>query len=361
MDFSEATIMRVKAQDASDTFTQACKDREQGVKEEMEALIQVFRGLLEAEGAPKAFAVTGGGYLYKKERSSIVSVSKDRLGQAVVDLTISQLRKKYKTMREEKVPTITQVVQACIQDNLEKACTNTTCKVEVVQRRPANLIETSRAPPNTDKMAQRYLMLKKRLAEMRKHKAQGRKRCADVADITEPIIQQHMEKAKVQRVRLTPLAAALTSPPFSSPVSSSSSSSLSPMQEMEEPMPELPTLLPHHEIENKMSVSTSATPEIVTVVASASSPDQPERLIEFKKRVYKSRGKSIKPKDFIQGMQRAIAKVPSPDHSTAEEAFRWWLGDGNQLLMQSILLEYTTIIDKSKAPPTEKLKLKILA
>lgn len=351
--------MRVKAQDASDTFTQACRDREQGVKEEMDGLLQVFKGLLDAEGAPPAYAVTGGGYLYRKERSSIVTISKERLGKAVMDLTLAQLRKKQKTMMEEKIPTVTQVVQACVQDNLEKACVSKTSKVEVVQRRPKGLEGAARSPESVDRMAQRYLMLKKRLSEMRKYKAQGRKRCADVADITEPIIQQHMEAAKVQRVRFTPEAAALASPTASA--SPPSTASPIPTPEHIEPLPELPTLLPHHEVENKMGAGAmSAAPAAPTVLTIATAADQPERLIEFRKRVYKSRGKSLKPKEFIQGVQRAVNKVPAPDHTTADAAFRWWLGAGNQLLMQSMLLEYTAMVDKTKAPPTEKLKVKIL-
>lgn len=356
-ELSNATLMRVRAEDSAAAFTKACSEQESEIKDQIDGLAGLFQSALsEHEPGKLLYALDNGGYLYMRTITSVRLLNEERISKAVQLIDAEQLEEVRVAMREQldRPPTFAEVVVACVHENLEDECTSTSYAPTVTQRRPKAIdpaLPSRPAPRAVSRAATNYTALKKQLTALRKHRSKGQKRVADVAALTEPVIHKYMKQKELtkQRVRLIDGAA----------VAAEEASAVdAPVAAVE--LPPMPALLPDHareDAEDAPAPKRVAAAEI-TMDAGAGAAEV-GRTIEIKRRTYTSRGKAPRIETFIDGLPEQIAKSHRKYSKGAPKQPD--LGQEEKKAILAVLLErFRTMHDAAKGKVTEKLLVKSL-
>jgi hypothetical protein len=222
-----------EAHSARQAFTSTCVDMEQAVTREADAQLQLLQTALTDSGAA-AIQLPDNSIVYIKTSRRVSPVSEGRLGAAVEALTAEQLEQAFQHAKTTGTkPTMSDVLAACVTDNLQTACLTEKHTPCVVRRRPKDLPESvipAPATPAIESVARQYQQLKSRLTAIRGHKRAGSARCRDAQRQAEPAIvdflqTHHREKQDVRFV---------------------TECSVPPAAPAGLTMPELPCLLPEH-------------------------------------------------------------------------------------------------------------------
>jgi len=347
LSFAEATIMRVRAKEEADVFMKACAERESEMADELNGIVGIFKNVL-ASGTG-AVQTADGSYLYVKTNVSTRALNEERLGVAVDNITLSQLKRAETALKDSGDVTMVHILCACVEENLEDECTRVSHAPTVSKRRPAALDPSVVAQPASDaveRAVEKFLRLKKTLAELRRHRSLGRRRVADVANETEPAIRTYMDEKNVakQRVRLVNQPVVQARPP-------------------EPTLPAVPAFLPAHAAEDERRLSEAngeplrkrAKPDAppVTMTASQLAP----RTVEFKTRTYTSRGKAPRMREFTEILPTVVHQVVGAEATAPSESLlkKWATKESKKKLLASLLDRYTVLFNASKGKTTEKL------
>lgn len=334
MDFAQASRMRLRAKDETDAFTRACKDQETDIKDELEGVVNIFKNVLSS-GDSDVLQLRDGSYLYMKANTSTRALNEDRLGAAVDNISYNQLKRMASSLGPEQ-QTLCGILCASLEENLEDECVKVSYTPSLAKRRPTGLAESTAARPASDaveRAAQNYKDLRNKLSAIRKHKSAGRKRCAEVKELTEPVICAYMDEQETtqQRVR------------FVSETTAEAASTPVPME-----LPEMPVLLPSHTPETKRAKHSD-----VVLKTDVTAP----RTVEFKKRVYTSRGKAPKLRQFSEAMAPRVRRILGSDGVSDSNLRKWSSVDSKRALMASLLQQYEEQYSASKGETKQRLTM----
>ena len=329
MDFAQASRMRLRAKDETDAFTRACKDQETDIKDELEGVVNIFKNVLSS-GDSDVLQLRDGSYLYMKANTSTRALNEDRLGAAVDNISYNRIA----SSLDPEQQTLCGILCASLEENLEDECVKVSYTPSLAKRRPTALAESTAARPASDaveRAAKNYKDLRNKLSAIRKHKSAGRKRCAEVKELTEPVICAYMDEKETtqQRVRFV----------------SSTEAAPTPVQ-ME--LPEMPTLLPSHTPETKRAKHSD-----VVLKTDVTTP----RTVEFKKRVYTSRGKAPKLRQFSEAMAPRVRGILGNDGVSDSNLRKWSSVDSKRALMASLLQQYEEQYSASKGETKQRLTM----
>ena len=250
MDVTSAVTLRIRAQAESDSFTSACGSQESDIKEEIDGVVALFKNVLSS-GRADAVALRDGGYLYMKANTSTRAVNETRIRNAVENITLAQLRR-----IAAEVTSITELLCACLEENLEDECLTVSYTPHVAKRRPAQLSETARCTAATraiEEAVARYRQLKLSLGVLRKHKSGGRKRVAEVNKQTEPVLLAHMQEHAAKRQQVEWCARRRRT-------------SRRPLLRRPRPASTLPVILPEHADEPPCGRAAAARPMTLVIL-----------------------------------------------------------------------------------------------
>ena len=118
MDLASAVALRIRAQAESDTFTEACGAQESDIKDELSAVVGLFKNLLSS-GNVSAMALRDGGFLYMRANTSTRAVNAARIRNAIDAMTLSQLKR---IAADDTSMGVRGVLCACLEENLEDEC-----------------------------------------------------------------------------------------------------------------------------------------------------------------------------------------------------------------------------------------------
>ena len=353
--------MHLNAKKKHDEFTRACADQEDDVKSELEGVVGIFKNVLTSTNA-EAMRLLDGSYLYMKSNTSTRALNEEHIGTAVENLTLDQLRRVATQMRagdneagaDAKEVTLLAVLCACLHENIDDECVRISYSPNIAKRRPTSLDPTFLPKPANDaieRAADQYRSLKQRLTQIRQHKSRGRKRCAEVHETTEPVIRAFLEErnTKSQRVRFvaeTPIALPTATPP-TQPVA----------------LPALPALLPAHRTEEadrppEPKRRRVEQPPLVVQDTHSTAPS----LVEFKTRLYTSRGKAPRLRQFAELLPDCAGRVVSITTRLSDTALKKLAsGDTKKAILNALLSQFQEMFNQSKGQTTQRIAIKQIA
>ena len=336
MDLASAVALRIRAQAESDTFTEACGAQESDIKDELSAVVGLFKNLLSS-GNVSAMALRDGGFLYMRANTSTRAVNAARIRNAIDAMTLSQLKR---IAADDTSMGVRGVLCACLEENLEDECISVSYAPHVSKRRPAQLSESARctaASKHVEDAVLRYRQLKSSLSTLRKHKSGGKKRVAEAKERTDAVVLAHLQEraTKRQRVQVVPAPPEAAAP-------------------TEEPtlLPALPVLLPEHADE----APAAPAAETLTLVV----PDCEPKTYQMKRSSYTSRGKAPGLRAFAESLPACVREV-SPNEAVTERGLRQLItADAKEALALAVVAHFEATVTASRGVPVEKLAVQRL-
>lgn len=338
MDFTEAALLQLKAKEASEAFVQAVKEKKTEIQDELNNIVITFRNVMEAS-RQTIYALSLGGYLYLKSSGSTLSVTEERITTAVENMTIAQLKR---ISEEEELESPVDVVLMCIEENLEDVCVSIKDVPTVVKNRPDIEDAVSKpipmAPPALDAAAQRYKILKQRLAEVNKAVRKTNKRCAEAIAAAEPAIMAFMNErdVKVQSVMFAEVV------PESMPV---------PERPLE--LPPIPQLLPTHVQEDHRH--PESTPSVPSLPMACKAQGVEAQQVRFRIKQPKPRGRIPRLRQFTDSIESPLTKLIRSKRNT--DLKRWASKDGKTEILGVLLEQHKLLYEATKTMSEPKLTM----
>lgn len=339
MEIDDAIRMRAKAMQQGQEFQNRCKAGEKAMKEEQDAIMENLRQILES-GKAAAYKLLSGEYLYMKESSNPRKLNEDRIGAAVDRIDYDYLRSLMDDPDRDQPPTtLLQLVCEALMETLVEECTNITKTPNVAKKRPRNMDPSSLVMPATaiiEEHAAEFNRIKSALIDIRRHKRLGQKRCAEVNDITNPVIKRYMTDVGVdtKTFRVIPAeseAAAVLEEREAQPESA-------PVPDII--LPQLPTVLPEHEEENKDVVTTISTPVSIKMLTTTEANTPTSLTFRTpRQKGNKSKTQPPKVKEFSDALPECAAAVIDPKTKITDDAIVNIVSQDNKIALLRAMLE----------------------
>lgn len=196
MDFKKATFSIYEATANDATFTKECAEQEEEIKEDLESVMSTFKAVLSDGDTEQIYQLLDGTFLHMKETLSPRALNVERISLAVDKLSVDQLRRVSKDMREANAGatlSVLAVLCACLEENLEDECIVVSHTPTVAKRKPAGPMKINIATEAIEKVVLRFNTLKEQLAILRKHKSKGKKVLENAKTTNEPILRRYLE------------------------------------------------------------------------------------------------------------------------------------------------------------------------
>lgn len=328
-EIQQAISLTIKAKDEEQKFTQACRVREMQLTEDIDGYKSIFNNVLSQT---PCIQLSSGGYLYMKERVSVKAPTIERINTAVDALDEEQLKMTWKELQNEAGTAFADAIGICVHENLEEECIKVNYQPSITKRRPENMKHNAgahMAPQGVDDAARRFIKATEELKCIRAYKNKGRRRCKEMIKKSEPIIKAFLDESGTDRQRVQ----------FVNDTDELESSNTNSLLK---DLPELPTFT------QEEPVGSTQHSHVVVCV------DVNPQIVEFKKKVYKSKGKAPKLDAFTEGLGSLIEKQHG--RRIKSSTIQWWISpEGKEKLKEILILRYKELFEKQKGEQVEKL------
>lgn len=353
LELDDAIRLRAKTMQQQKEFDLRCNAGEKAMKEDQDNIIEILQNIL-ANGKADAYKLLSGEYLYMKESSNPRKLNEERIGAAVDRVDYDYLRCLMDDPdRDQQPSTLLQLVCEALMETITTECVNITRKPNIAKKRPDSLEPSSLVMPasaDIEDHAVEFNRIKSALSDIRKHKRLGKKRCADVNELTNPVIKKYMEKVGVETkvFRLIPKESEAAE------VLKERESKPEPEPAPDIILPQLPTVLPEHEEDNKTVVTTVSTPTTVKMVTTDSNTPTSLKFQTPRQKSSRTKAQAPKVKEFTEHLPECASKIIDSKTKITDDNIRSIVVKEKKIELLKAMLELYSKMFQEKQKEKEK-------